>query len=120
MTVISTTKDRDTLTLTLVAECEASPDRVWEVWEDPRQLERWWGPPTFPATFTRHDFIVGGESRYFMNGPARDTPRPATPRAAGGGSRRPPDRAASTSRMGSPATTASRRPASSRRPSTSP
>jgi uncharacterized protein YndB with AHSA1/START domain len=75
MTVISTTKDPTRLTLTIVADFDASPDRVWEVWEDPRQLERWWGPPTYPATFTRHDFVVGGESRYFMTGPTGDTPR---------------------------------------------
>jgi uncharacterized protein YndB with AHSA1/START domain len=75
MTVISTTKDPDALTLTLVAQFDADPDRVWEVWEDPRKLERWWGPPTFPATFTRHEFTVGGESRYFMTGPAGETPR---------------------------------------------
>ena len=75
MTVISTNKDPATLTLTLVAQFDASPDRVWEVWEDPRKLERWWGPPTFPATFTRHEFIVGGQSRYFMTGPAGETPR---------------------------------------------
>jgi len=43
--------------------------------EDPRKLERWWGPPTYPATFTRHDFVVGGESRYFMTGPAGETSR---------------------------------------------
>ncbi|HUY59127.1 MAG TPA: SRPBCC domain-containing protein [Solirubrobacteraceae bacterium] len=75
MTVISTTKDAATLTLTLVAQFDVSPDRVWEVWEDPRKLERWWGPPTFPATFTRHEFIVGGQSRYFMTGPAGEMPR---------------------------------------------
>jgi uncharacterized protein YndB with AHSA1/START domain len=75
MTVISTIKDPDKLALTLVAQFDASPDRVWEVWEDPRKLERWWGPPTFPATFTRHEFIVGGQSRYFMTGPAGETPR---------------------------------------------
>ncbi len=75
MTVISTTKDPDALTLTLVAQFDASPDRVWEVWEDPRKLERWWGPPKFPATFTRHELIVGGQSRYFMTGPAGETPR---------------------------------------------
>jgi uncharacterized protein YndB with AHSA1/START domain len=75
MTVIATTKDAENLTLTVVAEFDATPDRVWDVWEDPRKLERWWGPPTFPATFTRHDFVVGGESRYFMSGPAGETPR---------------------------------------------
>jgi len=75
MTVISTIKDPDGLTLTLVAQFDASPDQVWEVWEDPRKLERWWGPPTFPATFTRHEFTPGGQSRYFMTGPAGETPR---------------------------------------------
>jgi uncharacterized protein YndB with AHSA1/START domain len=75
MTVISSTRDTENLSLTLVAEFAASPDRVWEVWEDARKLERWWGPPTFPATFTRHDFVVGGESRYHMTGPAGETPR---------------------------------------------
>ncbi len=74
MTVISTTKDPVALSLTVVAEFAASPERVWAVWENPRQLERWWGPPTYPATFTRHDFEVGGESRYFMTGPEGDTP----------------------------------------------
>ncbi len=75
MTVIGTTKDPDTLTLTLVAQFDASPDRVWEVWEDPRKLEHWWGPPTFPATSTRHEFSVGGQSRYFMTGPAGEKPQ---------------------------------------------
>jgi uncharacterized protein YndB with AHSA1/START domain len=75
MTVITTTKDVEGLTLTLVAEFDSTPDRVWDVWEDPLKLERWWGPPTFPATFTRHDFVVGGESRYFMTGPAGEMPR---------------------------------------------
>jgi uncharacterized protein YndB with AHSA1/START domain len=51
-------------------ELDAPPERVWELWENPRQLEKWWGPPTYPATFVRHDFEVGGESRYFMTGPA--------------------------------------------------
>ncbi len=75
MTVISSTTDSDALTLTLVAEFDAEPERVWQLWQDPRKLERWWGPPTYPATFTRHDFVVGGESRYFMTGPNGETPR---------------------------------------------
>jgi uncharacterized protein YndB with AHSA1/START domain len=69
MTVVSTTKDPENLTLTVVAEFNSTPERVWTVWEDPRKLEQWWGPPTWPATFTLHDFVVGGESRYFMTGP---------------------------------------------------
>jgi uncharacterized protein YndB with AHSA1/START domain len=68
MTVISVEKDTDALTLTFVAEFAAGIDRVWQVWEDPRQLERWWGPPTWPATFTRHELAPGSRSAYFMTG----------------------------------------------------
>ena len=53
MTVTAVRKDPETLTMTLDAEFDASPERVWQLWADPRQLERWWGPPTYPATFTR-------------------------------------------------------------------
>jgi uncharacterized protein YndB with AHSA1/START domain len=73
MTVISTTKDPENLALTLVAEFDATPERVWTVWEDPRKLEKWWGPPTWPATFTRHDFVAGGESRFHLTGPDGET-----------------------------------------------
>jgi uncharacterized protein YndB with AHSA1/START domain len=75
MTVVSTKKDEDALTLTLVAEFEAPPEQVWQVWEDPRKLERWWGPPSFPATFTRHEFVPGGEARYHMTGPSGEQPK---------------------------------------------
>ncbi len=75
MTVIDSTKDADALTFSLVAEFDADADAVWQIWEDPRKLERWWGPPTFPATFTRHEFVVGGQSRYHMTGPQGETPR---------------------------------------------
>ena len=69
MTFVSSTKDTESLTLTLVTEFAAEPARVWQVWEDPRQLERWWGPPTWPATFATHDFTPGGRCHYFMTGP---------------------------------------------------
>ncbi|NIH86227.1 SRPBCC family protein [Amycolatopsis granulosa] len=69
MTVISSHQDTQALTLTIVAEYDAAADRVWRVWADPRKLERWWGPPTWPATFEQHDFTVGGRSSYFMTGP---------------------------------------------------
>ena len=75
MTVIDSSNDAEQLTLTVVAEFDADIERVWQVWEDARKLERWWGPPTYPATFTRHEFVVGGQSRYFMTGPNGETPR---------------------------------------------
>ena len=51
MTVTAVRKDPQALTMTVEAEFAASPERVWQLWADPRQLERWWGPPTYPATF---------------------------------------------------------------------
>ena len=69
MTVISADRDTEALSLTFVAEYDAPPERVWQVWADARQLEKWWGPPGYPATFTRHDFTVGGTTQYFMTGP---------------------------------------------------
>ncbi|MCA2216203.1 SRPBCC family protein [Jidongwangia harbinensis] len=75
MTVVSAHKDVEAGTMTFVAEFDASVERVWEVWQDPRRLERWWGPPTWPATFERHDFVVGGQSRYSMTGPAGEKAR---------------------------------------------
>lgn len=73
MPVISTDIDTDELTMTLVAEFAADTARVWQLWADPRQLERWWGPPTWPATFTAHDLRPGGTASYYMTGPDGDT-----------------------------------------------
>jgi uncharacterized protein YndB with AHSA1/START domain len=75
MTVTAVRKDTDALTMTLDAEFDASADRVWQLWADPRQLERWWGPPTYPATFTKHDLRPGGRAEYHMTGPEGDQPR---------------------------------------------
>jgi uncharacterized protein YndB with AHSA1/START domain len=75
MTVTAVHKDSRTLTMTLEAEFEASAARVWQLWADPRQLERWWGPPTYPATFTKHDLAPGGRAEYHMTGPEGDQPR---------------------------------------------
>ena len=69
MTITSTTRDTERLTLTIEAELAAPPTRVWRIWSDPRQLERWWGPPSWPATFEEHDLVAGGGSRYVMTGP---------------------------------------------------
>jgi uncharacterized protein YndB with AHSA1/START domain len=75
MTVTAVRKDPEALTMTLDAEFDASPDRVWQLWADPRQLERWWGPPTYPATFTKHDLAPGSRVEYHMTGPEGDQPK---------------------------------------------
>ena len=69
MTVTNVHKDPDTLTMTITASFDAAVDRVWQLWADPRQLERWWGPPTYPATFVDHEFEPGGTVTYYMTGP---------------------------------------------------
>ena len=75
MTVTAVRKDPETLTMTITAEFEASRDRVWQLWADPRQLERWWGPPTYPATVTAHDLSPGSRVEYHMTGPEGDQPK---------------------------------------------
>ncbi|GGY96028.1 activator of HSP90 ATPase [Streptomyces geysiriensis] len=72
MTVTSLNKDLENLTLTLVADFSAPVERVWQLWADPRQLERWWGPPSYPATVEQHDLTPGGDVTYFMTGPEGD------------------------------------------------
>ena len=73
MTVLDVVKDLDALTLTMTAQFDAPVERVWQVWADPRLLERWWGPPTYPATVTHHDLATGGRVLYSMTGPEGDT-----------------------------------------------
>jgi uncharacterized protein YndB with AHSA1/START domain len=69
MTVIAVDRDPSARTLTIVAEFDKPAERVWQVWADPRQLERWWGPPTYPATVVDHDLSEGGRVTYYMTGP---------------------------------------------------
>ena len=53
-------------TMVITATFTASIADVWQLWGDPRLLERWWGPPGFPATFEHHDLTPGGTITYFM------------------------------------------------------
>ncbi|HSM01748.1 MAG TPA: SRPBCC domain-containing protein [Acidimicrobiia bacterium] len=73
MTVTDVRKDTESLTMTITAEFGVPIERVWRLWEDPRLLERWWGPPTYPATMIDHDLSPGGKVHYSMTGPGGDT-----------------------------------------------
>ena len=75
MTVVAVDKDPQALTMTVNAEFDASPERIWQLWADPRQLERWWGPPAYPATFTKHDLTPGSRVEYHMTGPDGEQPK---------------------------------------------
>jgi uncharacterized protein YndB with AHSA1/START domain len=65
-------KDPEALTLTVTTELDATVERAWQLWADPRQLERWWGPPTYPATFVDYDLTPGERVSYFMTSPEGD------------------------------------------------
>jgi len=72
VTVTQIDKDLEQLTLTVTCELDAPPERAWQLWADPRLLERWWGPPTYPATFVDHDLSPGSTVTYLMTGPEGD------------------------------------------------
>ncbi|GAB3598034.1 SRPBCC family protein [Microbacterium tumbae] len=73
MPVTDVITDADNLTMTVVADFAASVERLWDAYSDPRQLERFWGPPGWPATFTAWDHTVGGRAIYMMHGPRGET-----------------------------------------------
>jgi uncharacterized protein YndB with AHSA1/START domain len=67
--VLDVEKDPEARTMTIVAEFAAPLERVWALYADPRQLERHWGPPGWPATFVQHELVPGARTHYFMAGP---------------------------------------------------
>ena len=69
MTVWNVDKNAEAKTMVITAEFKTSITNVWQLWADPRLLERWWGPPGLPATFGHHDLTPGGTITYFMSGP---------------------------------------------------
>jgi uncharacterized protein YndB with AHSA1/START domain len=75
MSVTDVRKNLAELSLIITSEFRAPPERVWQLWADPRQLERWWGPPAYPATVTTHELRKGGRVEYHMTGPEGDQPR---------------------------------------------
>lgn len=72
MAVIDVVTGIDTLGMRLVARFDAPVEQVWRIWSDPRRLERWWGPPRYPATVSEHDLRPGGRVSYFMTGPGSE------------------------------------------------
>ena len=61
MPVTDVQHDLDALTLTITADFAAPVERVWQVYADPRQLERVWGPRAGrpPSSTTRWSRAAG-------------------------------------------------------------
>ena len=72
MPVSDVQHDLDNLTLTITAHFAAPVERIWQIYADPRQLEKVWGPPSYPATVVDHDLRPGGRVTYYMTGPEGD------------------------------------------------
>lgn len=75
MPVTDISTDAENLTMTLTADFAAPVERLWRAFTDPRQLERFWGPPGWPATFTAFDLTVGGRAEYHMTSPRGEASR---------------------------------------------
>ena len=73
MTVTTVVPARGSATLTITAEYRSTVEQVWQLWADPRLLERWWGPPTHPANVREHDLTAGGRVAYAMTAPGGDS-----------------------------------------------
>lgn len=69
MPVTSMTTDPEALSMTLVADFPVPVERLWSAFADPRKLERFWGPPGYPATFGSYDLRPGGIAHYWMTSP---------------------------------------------------
>jgi uncharacterized protein YndB with AHSA1/START domain len=47
----------------------ASPDKLWRVWNDPAFITKWWGPKGYTAPIIRNDPRVGGTFLWSMKSP---------------------------------------------------
>jgi len=72
MPVTGSTQDLEAFTVTFECQFAATPGQVWRMWAERGLLERWWGPPEYPATLVSHDLTPGGQVHYFMTGPDRE------------------------------------------------
>lgn len=104
MPVVDVKKDLDAFSLTIVADFAAPVERVWQIYADPRQRQRVWGPPEYPVTSWTTSCAGRGDER------RHDRPRGRARSAATGGS------ATCPSPIRSPSPTASRTRTSIRTP----
>lgn len=71
MPVTNVTHDIDTRTIVITAEFAAPHDRVWEVYANPRQLEKDLGPTHFPGDLHRAQFRPRWQGHLLHDQPGR-------------------------------------------------
>lgn len=63
------TVNKETKTVTITAEFDASRDLVWDAYTKPELLDKWWAPKPFSSRTKEMNFAVGGKRFYAMVSP---------------------------------------------------
>jgi uncharacterized protein YndB with AHSA1/START domain len=61
--------DKETKTVSITKEFDASRDMVWDAYTKPELLDQWWAPKPMTSRTTAMDFEVGGRRFYAMVSP---------------------------------------------------
>jgi len=61
--------DKETKTVSITKEFDASRDMVWDAYTKPELLDQWWAPGPLTSRTTVMDFKVGGRRFYAMVSP---------------------------------------------------
>ncbi len=48
---------------------DATPEKLFQAWSDPKMLAQWWGSKTYTTPVVKIDFRVGGQLLYCMRSP---------------------------------------------------
>lgn len=64
------TVDKETSTVNVKREFNASLANVWSAWTEPEILDQWWAPAPWKSKTKRMEFKEGGQRLYAMVGPA--------------------------------------------------
>lgn len=54
--------------ITLERTINAPVEKVWDMWTNPEQIKKWWGPKDWTGYVVKQDFTEGGTFVYNMNG----------------------------------------------------
>ncbi|WP_428231782.1 SRPBCC family protein [Flavobacterium sp.] len=63
------TVNKETSTVNVKREFNASPDHVWSAWTEAEILDQWWAPAPWKSKTKRMNFKEGGQRLYAMVGP---------------------------------------------------
>ena len=64
--------DKETKTVSITKEFDASRDMVWDAYTKPELLDQWWAPKPLASRTKVMDFRVGGRRFYAMVSPEGD------------------------------------------------